>query len=118
MGTERSYHPLMRLVLASASPRRAELLQAAGYEFVIMPVDVDEAPKAGETPVDYVRRLAEAKAQACAANVPTAMSDGLVLAADTTVVVDGRILGKPGDERDARRMLGRLSGRTHQVMTG
>jgi septum formation protein len=102
------------LILASASPRRAALLEAAGISFeVVIPV-VDEAVRAGETAEGYVCRLAEAKAAEVAARCP----DRAILAADTTVVVDGGILGKPVDAADARRMLERLSGRTHHVLTG
>lgn len=103
----------VRLVLASASPRRAELLRAAGIEFDVMPAHVDEAVKPGEPPETYVCRMAEAKARAI---VPKA-AGRVVLAADTVVVVDTTILGKPADAEDARRMLGRLSGRAHEVMT-
>jgi septum formation protein len=104
----------VRLVLASASPRRAELLAAAGYAFEVRPTDVDESVRAGEAPADYVQRLAAWKADA-AAN-PSA-HDELVLGADTTVVLDGEILGKPGDDADAGRMLRQLSGRAHEVLT-
>ena len=102
-----------RIVLASASPRRAELLRAAGIDFDLLPANVDESALPGEMPRDYVSRLAEAKARAVHA------MDGrrTVLAADTVVVVDTHILGKPLDEADARRMLGALSGRTHEVLT-
>lgn len=103
-----------RLVLASASPRRAELLRAAGVEFDVMPAHVDEAVRDGETPADYVTRVAAAKAYVVHPRVP----DRMVLAADTTVVVDEHILGKPDDVDDARRMLRVLSGRTHEVLTG
>ncbi len=102
------------LVLASASPRRAELLAAAGIAFEVDTANVDETPRAGEAPRDYVRRLAEAKARAVTVRHPA----GLVLGADTTVVVDGTILGKPVDATDAGDMLRRLSGRSHQVLTG
>lgn len=119
----------MRLVLASASPRRAELLRAAGFEFETMAVDVDERVRAGEAPEDYVRRLAmEKSARAMAfvgsgfsrtgTNPSEAGSHVLVLGADTAVVVDGDILGKPRDDQDAASMLRRLSGRLHQVITG
>jgi septum formation protein len=101
------------LVLASQSPRRAEILRQAGIPFVIRVAPVDETPLSQEAPEDYVRRLAEAKA--CA--VPAA-EDEIVLGADTTVVVNGAILGKPEDAADARRMLSILSGRRHEVMTG
>jgi septum formation protein len=102
------------LVLASASPRRAEILRAVGWPFEVVPADVDETLKAGESPEEFVRRLARAKAEAIA----SARLFGLTLGADTTVVVDGEILGKPRDEDEARWMLRRLSGRTHEVLTG
>jgi septum formation protein len=101
------------LVLASQSPRRAEILRQAGIPFVIRAAPVDEAVQSGETPEDYVRRLAEEKARAIEAR-----PDEIVLGADTTVVVDGEILAKPADATDARRMLTLLSGRRHEVMTG
>jgi septum formation protein len=102
------------LILASASPRRAELLRAAGIAFEIMPADVDETMDVEDWPDGYVRRIAQAKAQ----TVAPAAGDRPVLAADTVVVVDGQVLGKPGDADDARRMLRLLSGREHIVMTG
>jgi len=101
------------LVLASQSPRRAEILRQAGIPFVVRAASVDETLLAAEPPEDYVRRLAEAKARA----VPAGPSE-IVLAADTTVVVDHHILAKPDDAVDARRMLTLLSGRRHAVMTG
>lgn len=101
------------IILASASPRRAVLLEQIGLAFSVQPADVDETPKNGEPPEQYVQRLARDKALAVSASAP----DCLVLGADTTVVLDGRILGKPADANDARAMLGRLSGATHQVMT-
>ena len=101
------------LVLASQSPRRAEILRQAGIPFVVRAAPVDESPLDGETPQDYVRRLAEWKALA----VPAA-PDETVLGADTTVVIDGQMLGKPADAADARRMLELLAGRRHEVMTG
>jgi septum formation protein len=101
------------LVLASQSPRRAEILRQAGIPFVVRAAPVDETPLPAETPVDYVRRLAEAKARAVPAD-----ADEMVLGADTTVVVDQEILAKPADGPDARRMLALLSGRRHEVMTG
>ena len=103
----------MTLLLASASPRRAELLRAAGFEFDIQPAHVDESIHAGETPEQYVRRVADAKARA----VRDDAGNRVVLAADTTVVIDDHILGKPLDEADASRMLRLLSGRRHQVLT-
>lgn len=104
----------MPLVLASASPRRAELLTAAGFAFTVAHADIDETPRPGEAPAAYVQRLAVGKAQAVAARQPEA----LVLGADTTVVVDGDILAKPADAADAAAMLRRLAGRAHEVLTG
>ncbi len=101
------------IVLASASPRRRELLEQLGLEFVVAAPDIDETPLAGEQPVAYVRRLAIAKAVAVVAPV-----DALVIAADTTVDLGGDILGKPVDGADAAAMLRRLSARTHRVHTG
>jgi septum formation protein len=103
-----------RLVLASASPRRAALLRAAGIFFDVLAADIDESVVDGETPDDHVRRLASAKAHAVEARV----TGRPVLAADTVVVIDHHILGKPADATEARRMLRVLSGRAHQVMTG
>jgi septum formation protein len=109
------YHrALMRLVLASASPRRRELLEAAGFDFDVDPVDVDETPRPGEAPHQYVQRLADEKAAAGHARHP----GDIVLGADTTVVVDAELLAKPDDDADAARMLRRLSGRSHDVLTG
>ena len=108
------YHSAVRLILASASPRRAELLRAAGFEFDVMPADVDERSWPGEQPDAYVCRVALDKARAVAACMP----DAVVLAADTCVVVDGLILGKPAGGDDAARMLRMLSGRSHVVLTG
>ncbi len=102
----------VRLILASASPRRAELLRAAGYEFEIVVSDVDERVRDGETPAEYVRRLAAEKSAAVQA------ADAIILGADTTVVVDGEILGKPRDDDEAAAMLRRLAGRRHEVLTG
>jgi septum formation protein len=101
------------IVLASASPRRAELLSAAGIPFEVAPAHVDETIRDGESPERYVTRVAEDKALAIGRRFP----HRLVLAADTIVVVDGAVLGKPADGQDARRMLRLLSGRTHEVMT-
>jgi len=105
------------LILASASPRRAELLTAAGFTFRVRPVEIDEQPRAGEAPEVYVVRLAREKA-AASAEVTGHAPDEIVLAADTSVVIDDEILGKPVDDDDARRMLGLLSGREHAVLTG
>ncbi len=142
----------MRLILASASPRRAELLRAAGYTFDVVVADVDESIRPGESPSAYVRRLAAEKSAAVIAALKGRATlsphvgtdplshvgagpllhvgadprvgpggqpaDTVVLGADTAVVVDGEILGKPSDDRDGANMLRRLSGKTHQVLTG
>jgi septum formation protein len=104
----------MRLVRASSSPRRADLLKTAGIPFEIRPVEVDERFLAGEKPEQAVARLARAKAEAAGRSEP----DAVVLGADTTVVVQGVALGKPADATDAARMLRLLSGRSHNVLTG
>jgi septum formation protein len=104
-----------KLLLASASPRRAEILRAVGWPFEPFPVNIDESPAPSEDPATYVERLAREKAEAAAAKQ---LSPALVLGADTTVVVDGMMLGKPYDAEDARRMLRLLSGRWHEVLTG
>jgi septum formation protein len=111
------------LILASASPRRSELLANAGFDFQVLSVPVNETPLPGETAAALVRRLAASKARAAqqaAKSDPRFASFGplLFLGADTIVTVDGQILGKPADAADARRMLHLLSGRTHQVFTG
>jgi septum formation protein len=108
----------MRLVLASASPRRSELLAAAGWTFEVRAVDVDERQRANEPAADYVVRLAIDKARVAARALHDADTGQVVLAADTAVVVDGEVLGKPVDEADAARMLRLLSGRAHEVLTG
>lgn len=101
----------MRLVLASQSPRRREMLGALGFTLEVRPADVDESVVPGEPPRDYVIRLAREKARAVdAAGAP-------VVAADTTVVLDGEILGKPRDDEEARRMLRALSARAHEVVS-
>ena len=104
----------VRLILASASPRRADLLREAGIDVEIQPANVDEDVAPHELPEAYVCRVAEAKARAISGREP----GRLVLAADTAVVVDGEILGKPTGSEDAARMLRLLSGRTHQVVSG
>jgi septum formation protein len=103
----------LKLVLASRSPRRAELLRAAGIDFTVRVADIDETPRSGELPGEYVLRLAEEKALAVAAAV-----DEIILAADTTVVLGDEILGKPESALDAARMLRALSGQRHDVITG
>ena len=102
----------MQFLLASASPRRVQFLREAGYVFATRPADVPETPAAAEAPSAYALRVALAKAKAVQADSPT-----LCLGADTDVVLDGRILGKPQDADDAAAMLGALSGRTHQVIS-
>jgi len=99
-----------RILLASASPRRRELLAQLGYTFDVAVPEIDETPLAGEKPRAFAERLAEEKAHAVAA-------EGLVIAADTIVVHDGRILGKPTDAAHARQMLQALSGNEHEVLT-
>lgn len=106
------------LVLASASPRRAELLARLGIPFVVQVSDVDETVQPGEDAVDLVRRLSVAKAEVALANASADDTDVVVVAADTVVVLDHEILGKPRDEADAASMLRRLSARTHVVFTG
>ena len=106
------------LILASASPRRRELLAQAGFIFTVESADVDESLRDGEEPVAYVLRLAVEKAQAVFARYSAVQETLVVLGADTSVVLDDEVLGKPADAADAMRMLRRLSGRTHQVMTG
>ena len=101
-----------RLILASGSPRRRELLAGLGVVPTVRPVDIDESPRDGESAAGYVLRLSEEKAR------ERAESGELILAADTVVTIDGDLLGKPEDEADAGAMLRRLSGRTHQVLTG
>jgi nucleoside triphosphate pyrophosphatase len=103
----------MPFVLASASPRRAELLTAAGFDFEVVPADVDETPAAGEPAREYALRVARAKAEHIARQFP----DRVILAADTVVVAGGRLMGKPSDSADAKAMLGALSGGVHDVHT-
>lgn len=104
------------LVLASASPRRRELLAQIGLACRVRPVDIDESPRAGEAPDEYVLRLAREKARTAWQRHAT--DDELpVLGSDTTVVLDGRMLGKPSDADEAEDMLARLSGHTHEVLT-
>jgi septum formation protein len=106
------------LVLASASPRRRELLAQAGFSFEVQPADVNEDPRPGEDPIAYVTRLAREKAEAVFAKRAGTETNLAVLGADTTVCVDRQILGKPDSSEDAARMLRLLSGRTHRVITG
>lgn len=108
----------MRLILASASPRRAEILRGAQIPFEVQPASIDESLLPDESPRDYVRRLALAKAKAAAELVREHDSDVVFLGADTVVAIGGEIFGKPASKDDARRMLRRLSGVTHSVHTG
>lgn len=105
----------MKLILASASPRRAQVLRDSGFTFQVISSALDETPLAGESPQDLVRRLAENKAHLVAQRC---VGPALIVAADTLVSVDARILGKPRDAADAREMLRQISGRTHHVHTG
>jgi septum formation protein len=105
----------MRLILASSSPRRRELLRHAGFDFEVHPSHIIEEIQPGERPEEFARRAAREKAMQVAASSP---AGSFILGADTVVVIDGETLGKPADLQDATRMLRLLSGRTHQVHTG
>jgi len=105
----------MKLILASSSPRRAQILRDAGISFTVLSSAVDETPYPHETPQQMVQRLADAKAELVAAR---AVGSSIVIAADTVVVIDNQILGKPRSTDEARHMLEMLSGRTHSVITG
>ena len=105
----------MKLILASASARRAEILRDAGLSFVVLSSAVDETPYENESPHDLVARLASAKAELAAAR---AIGPAIIIGADTVISLDGLILGKPRSSDDARHMLEKLSGRTHSVVTG
>lgn len=106
--------PPVQLILASSSPRRRQLLELLGLKFEVRSANIDESIQGGETPSAYVERVAMLKA----VRVATQMPQALILGADTAVVVDGRVLGKPQSPADARRMLTLLSGRSHAVLTG
>jgi septum formation protein len=108
----------MKIILASNSPRRAEILRDAGIAFAIRAPDVDEVTLPGETAKAMVARLAEEKARTAAAQMEGEARDCIVVGADTAVELDGEILGKPRDAAHAREMLAKLSGRTHHVLTG
>src|SRR6266446_1250520 len=105
----------MKLILASASTRRAEVLHDAGLSFTVLSSAVDDASLKEESPAELVQRLADAKAELVAAR---ALGPAIIIAADTEVVLDGHVLGKPRTSEDARQMLTKLSGRTHSVLTG
>lgn len=108
----------MKIILASTSPRRAEILREAAIPFEILAPQIDEAVLPGETAQAMVARLAEAKARAAAAKIEAGKCECIIVGADTTVELDGEILGKPRDSAHAREMLARLAGRTHHVLTG
>lgn len=114
LNQEVSMVELPKIILASGSPRRVEIMQSVGWEFEKAVPDIDETELPGEAPDVYVQRLAKTKAEAIAARFP----GRIVLGADTTVVIDDQIIGKPIDMDDARRMLSMLSGRWHEVLTG
>ena len=105
---------LPKLILASGSPRRSEILDSVGWEFSKHPPEIDESERPGESPEDYVIRLAKEKAEVVASLYP----GSTILAADTTVVIDGQIIGKPVDHDDAKRMIRLLAGNWHEVLTG
>jgi septum formation protein len=107
-------HLCEKLILASGSPRRTEILERAGWPHEVIVAGIDETVRPAEDPAVYVQRLARSKAEAVAQR----LEEGLVLGADTTVVIDGQILGQPLDEADARRMLELLNARWHEVLTG
>lgn len=109
-----------RIVLASSSPRRRSLLESIGIHPELEPVDVDESPLPGETPGELVRRLAETKASTGLARLGGCATGGrvVVIGADTVVALDGEVFGKPNDDAEARTMLSRLSGRSHEVISG
>ena len=108
----------MKIILASASPRRAEILRNAGIAFEVCATEVDEEPLRRETAHAMVARLAQAKARAVAVQLGQDAQEQIIVGADTTVELDGEILGKPQDAHHAREMLKKLSGRTHHVLTG
>jgi len=105
----------MKIILASASTRRAEILRDAGISFSVLSAAIDETPVPGESAHDMVQRLADGKAELVASR---ALGPAIIVAADTTVVLDGQILGKSRTSEDAHHMLAKLSGRTHSVLTG
>ena len=108
---------IQTIILASRSPRRVELLKQIGIDSIVRPADVDETPLAGESPADYVQRVARQKVIAIAKTLKSEYANLPVLAADTTVALDGEILGKPKNDADAVKMLQRLSGSKHAVHT-
>lgn len=113
--TDVTYPPSSHLILASASPRRRDLLSQLDLEFTVVPADIDETVRPDESPRDYVARMATSKAEAGQAQAP---KGSVILGADTAVIAAERILGKPRDREDALAMLALLSGRSHHVMSG
>lgn len=109
-----------KLILASVSPRRAEILRNAGFDFEVVPAHANESRRPNEAATDYVRRLAEEKARMAGGQLSDKLAQGstVIIGADTVVVIDGEILGKPSSAANAREMLRRLSGKTHEVYTG
>lgn len=109
-----------KLILASVSPRRAEILRNAGFDFEVVPAHANESRRPNEAATDYVRRLAEEKARMARGQLSDKLAQGstVIIGADTVVVIDGEILGKPSSAANAREMLRRLSGKTHEVYTG
>jgi len=116
--SEDAGYNIVKLILASSSPRRAEILRDAGIAFEISATHIDEAALRGETAQTMVARLAEAKACAAATQMDAGSRECIIVGADTTVELDGEILGKPNDPAHANEMLAKLSGRTHHVLTG
>src|SRR3979411_402600 len=114
LGDRMRLSALSKIILASASPRRAEILRTVNWPFEILPMDVDETRKGDEDAATYVQRLARAKAEAAARR----STGSTIVAADTVVVINEQILGKPRDRDDARSMLRQVSGQWHQVLTG
>jgi septum formation protein len=108
----------VELILASGSPRRRDLLAAAGYAFQAVSPDIEEIPEPGETPAGFVARAAREKAEAVAGRLPPSAGGRIFIGCDTVVTIDGAILGKPADARNAAVMLRQLSGRTHRVLSG
>jgi septum formation protein len=108
----------MKLILASGSPRRAEILRNAGFAFEVLPTNVDETRLPDEPAADYVLRVARDKARIAAERAASQPSPAICIGADTTVLLGSRVLGKPASTEDARWMLRELSGRTHEVLTG
>ncbi len=116
--SEYAGYNIVKIILVSSSPRRAEILRDAGIAFEICATQIDEAALPGETALAMVARLAEAKAREAAAQMDAGSRECILVGADTTVVLDDEILGKPRDAAQAREMLAKLSGRTHHVLTG